>query len=487
MGTISNRFRKSLRHLALFGIAIVVATGLANAFIQVPLANEIGLWPTYMDDIQRTGFTNDVEITKVDADDYHVKWAISPSSTPSTDSIFTQPVVANDQIFFGSFDGYEYSITTSGQIIWKTFLGQTSSTAEGDSPTTGVASTATLTAATIKGRLIDILIVGGGNGVLFALDVRTGDELWSTVVGSSPGSFMWSSPAVFNNHVYVGLASYYDDPLIRGGVVELDTSTGKVLNTFYTVPENCVGGSVWGSPAIDVFAGLVFVATGNPGDCNSPEPYSTAVLALKASDLSLVGSWQVPPSQQVSDSDFGATVTLFTDSSNRRMAGVANKNGVYYAFDRSNISQGPAWQARISEGGECPECGQSAISSSAFDGARLYIAGGLTSIQEQSCQGSVRAVNPADGVFLWETCLNGTGQYPSSVLGSVTVTPELVFVGAGSTVYGLDQSTGKVLIDVNGDRGDGDPLPPYFWGSPSVANGVIYIGNMDGTLYAIGR
>lgn len=178
---------------------------------------------------------------------------------------------------------------------------------------------------------------------------------------------------------------------------------------------------------------------------------------------------------------------LLGDNGTRTLAAVANKNGIYYAFDRDHLNGGPLWQVQIAEGGDCPECGQSAISSSGFDGATLFIAGGLTTIKGQSCQGSVRAVNPADGTYLWETCFNGTEQYPTSVLGSVTVTPEMVFAGAGASLYGLDKSNGHVLMNVPGKKGDGQPQPPYFWGSPSVANGVIYIGNMDGTLYAIGR
>jgi len=60
------------------------------------------------------------------------------------------------------------------------------------------------------------------------------------------------------------------------------------------------------------------------------------VLELNASDLSLVGAWAVPPAQQNSDSDFGATPTLFNGvigGQSVPLVGVINKNGIFYAFD----------------------------------------------------------------------------------------------------------------------------------------------------------
>ncbi len=40
------------------------------------------------------------------------------------------------------------------------------------------------------------------------------------------------------------------------------------------------------------------------------------------------------------------------------MVGVANKNGKFYAFNRSAINSGPVWKAQIANGGDCPQCGQ---------------------------------------------------------------------------------------------------------------------------------
>lgn len=65
--------------------------------------------------------------------------------------------------------------------------------------------------------------------------------------------------------------------------------------------------------------------------------------------------WQVPSSQLSGDSDFGDTLTLFTATINgvtREMVAVANKNGYYYAFDRTKLSAGPLWSDALATGGD---------------------------------------------------------------------------------------------------------------------------------------
>jgi hypothetical protein len=138
------------------------------------------------------------------------------------------------------------------------------------------------------------------------------------------------------------------------------------------------GASVWGSPTVDAATGDIYFGTGNAGSCGSPEPLAVAVVKTDSA-LNLLSSWHVPSSQQPNnDSDFGSTPTLFTamiSSSVDQMVGLQNKNGIYYAFDRSAISSGPLWQKRMSAGGACPQCGKADISPSAYDGHHKAVRG----------------------------------------------------------------------------------------------------------------
>ncbi len=79
--------------------------------------------------------------------------------------------------------------------------------------------------------------------------------------------------------------------------------------------------------------------------CTGANIYAPALIELGPSDVShLLDYWQVPRDQQNGDSDFGTTLTLFQETINgvsTNMVVAANKDGIYYAFDRSNIGAGP--------------------------------------------------------------------------------------------------------------------------------------------------
>ncbi len=220
-------------------------------------------------------------------------------------------------------------------------------------------------------------------------------------------------------------------------------------------------------------------STGNPDTCSAPEPYASAVIKLHASNLAFVDSWQVPPAQSVDDSDFGSPPILFTaklGGVSRPLVGAADKNGRYYAFLRGAISAGPVWMKRIAKGGGCPECGLGSIAPSSWDGSTLYVAGGHTTIHGTNCQGSVRALNPATGAFLWEHCLTG-----GPVLAAVTGVPGVLVVEEGRTFVVIKAVTGKTLFSYT----DAKQIT-VFYGSASISNGVLYVGSFDGTLYAFG-
>ena len=73
--------------------------------------------------------------------------------------------------------------------------------------------------------------------------------------------YNYSSPTVVGGRVYMGLASNCDDIKIRGGVMQIDQSTGQLHGTYYAVPADQVGVSVWTSVAGD--GESVWVTTGN--------------------------------------------------------------------------------------------------------------------------------------------------------------------------------------------------------------------------------
>ena len=394
--------------------------------------------------------------------------------------MFSQPIVSNGIVYWGSFDGNERATDTAGNLIWQTNLGTTSPPGCTDPSEAGIASTATVTTDVPVDGATSVLYVGGGNSKVYALNAATGAVLWSYDVGGNPSTFVWSSPAVFGNSVYIGVASFGTCPDVQGQLLKLDRVTGALQGTFNVVPNGCIGGGVWSSPTIDAAAGTIYFTTGNPaGSGVQEDPCATtemapAIIEVNASAMSLVGSWTIPVAQQTccGDGDWAATPTLFSGvigGQSEPMVGSINKNGIFYAFERDALSSGPVWSTRIAIGGENPTTGSGDIAPAAWDGATLYVGGDYTS----SCAGTVNALNPSTGAFIWQHCFAD-----GPVLGAVTVTSGgVVAVGEGNNIATVSAANGASLFSYSG-------VGP-FWGPASIVGGSLYEGDMSGNLYAL--
>ena len=98
------------------------------------------------------------------------------------------------------------------------------------------------------------------------------------------------------------------------------------------------------------------------------------------------------------------------------------------------MSAGPLWQVQLA----APAAnGENNVASSAWDGARLYEAAGSTTINGATCAGSLRALDPASGVFRWQDCLT------ADVLAPVTVVQGLAEIGSGTSFMLVNTKTGK--------------------------------------------
>jgi polyvinyl alcohol dehydrogenase (cytochrome) len=461
------------RTASLFAAAAVVVV-VAGAPLSGAGAQTSGNWSTYLKNGARTGFNSaETVVTPRTAPDLAQLWADTAGGAVSA-----EPIQVNGVVYYGSWDGHERAVNAAtGTQRWSAFLGQTTHTSC-NPPTVGVASTATIGTITVNGTATQAVFVAGGNGNFYALNAATGAVIWKTPLDTKLHGFLWSSPLLYQGSIYEGLASC-GDSRARGGITQLNAATGAVRHTLHTAPRGCLGANVWGSPTVDTATGDIYFGTGNAGSCSSPEPLAVSVVKTDSS-LSLRSSWQVPASQQPTrDSDFGSTPTLFTATIGgvvHRLVGLQNKDGIYYALDRSAISKGPLWHKRMAVGGACPQCGKTDISPSAWDGHHLFVGGEQTTIRGVTCAGSIRELQPATGKAAWVHCLQ-TGP----VLGAVTAVRGVAFFGAGNTAYAVRTSTGATLWR-HRDTASGS----NFWGAPAISNGQVYFGNQDGNLYAFG-
>jgi outer membrane protein assembly factor BamB len=404
--------------------------------------------------------------------------AISPANVPSLSLIWqftvpyvSSPVVADGSVFIGGFNGWFYKLKSiSGALQDKVFLGFQ---AQHTCSQFGFASTVTVAHNPVTHA--DSVYVAAPNGYLYSFDAATLTQQWRTPIAIPSKKvnnyFQWSSPTVSNGKVYVGISSNCDVPLVRGGVVSYSQTTGKKLNTFYTVPKGHIGGSVWSTVAVDT-SGNVYATTGN-GVNGARSLYHTISILKLSPALKLLASFQVPKAQITGDGDFGASPTLF--NANIRgtltpMVGACNKNGIYYALNRSTMKE--VWQRRISvksSGKIRAEC----LAAAAFDGHHLFMAGPETTIGGKTYRGSIERLNPANGAIGWITHLpNGVMTSPSINASDIVAVGTYDNTKTANATYLFNAATGAQLARLNSGAVD---FPQSVF-----ANGWLFTANGTG-------
>jgi outer membrane protein assembly factor BamB len=317
------------------------------------------------------------------------------------------------------------------------------------------------------------LYIGGGDDQLYALDPQTGKVTWKLKMGDNTpegGAYNWASPLVYGSRVYYGTASFCDKPFTQARLWGVNTGTGRAEQEASFVPGDQRGGGIWTSPTVDEATGALYVTIGS-GDYYIPHNYSIARLDPRS--LSVTDAWQIPTDDQVFDGDWGTTPTLFRDKTRGLMVGAAAKNGYYYAFRADSIGAGPVWRVRIADGGECPQCGDGSISSSAYAYDTIYAAGGYLSLGvTQKFAGTVRALDPTTGAARWIHATTG------AVVPALAVGNGLVAAAGDDTVEVLDAASGTLLWEFATEG--------QVYAAPSIAGGALYVASTDGYVYAFG-
>ncbi|MGH3155958.1 MAG: PQQ-binding-like beta-propeller repeat protein [Streptosporangiaceae bacterium] len=381
-------------------------------------------------------------------------WATPATTDTGRNLTYASPTVVNGVIYLGAEDGNFYAISESTQqVLWSDYLGL--DTAKGRFPCgdhgQGVIATAAFANDPVTGTAT--VFVNAPNGDLYALNAKTGATIWSSVIDvpstTKNNYYSWSSPLVTNGDVYVGISSDCDSPLIPGGVISFNQSTGQQVAEWISVPDKSalVGGSVWSSPGL-LANGDIVVTTGN-GYRNSGEPlYDESIVALNPNTLAVDSYWQVPEAQQINDGDFGGSPTMWTadiGGVSTPLVGACNKNGYFYAFEQNDLNAGPVWEDQISVPypGGATECDSAAV----YDGSQLIVGGGApTTIGGTTYPGSVRSLNPATGAVNWQTGLqDGIVGTPTEDGGGVVAAQAFITANKSYGVYLFNAATGAQI------------------------------------------
>jgi outer membrane protein assembly factor BamB len=349
-------------------------------------------------------------------------------------SIFSSPIAENGIVYIASTDSTLTALNIrNGSVVWRF-------QASGPFYSTPVLQNGVLYAAMV-------------NGTLYAFDAATGRVRWQSKVGT-PGAKLWSSPAVADGLVLIGMASALDEhPKIAGQLAAFDAQSGRLRWRTWTLANGSPGGGVWSSPALDLAHHVVYVATGDPDD---------GAEALRLQDGQVLWHWRsmVP---NVADPDIGAGPTLYHDQQGNLHVVVGGKDGFLTNLDARTGQV--IWRTRVANRVfSCPTYAQGV----------LYTVG---------------IVN-RNAVSVALNAQNGTPRWHHPISTIVYASPAL----AGQTLYlaiGDGFVTGDGGIEVvdtaNGHLLQFADLHSTTSSSPAVLDQWVFVGAHDGNLYAFTR
>jgi outer membrane protein assembly factor BamB len=438
-------------------------------------------WTTYHRDAQRSGDDPDATQPIEPA----LAWQTGDLGAP----IWSQPLVLGDRVYVATVGDVAYALEAStGKVIWEKSLG-TPVPAEdlpcGDvKPSVGVVGTPAIDPAkqTIYMVADTLNTKGEIEHLLKGLSLSNGEETVSRNVdppGADPKALLQRTALNLDegNVVFGYGGNDGDCSDYRGTVIAAPENGGQPRFWQYQpAPPSSAGGAVWSpaGPSVDA-AGKVYATTGNP-DPPAGEPaitfdYSDSVVKLDlaedfvadpATELASPLGWFEPPNweeESNNDLDLSSAAAELLPGALLFQAG---KDGVGYLIDEATMESGaPA----VDSHPVCKEHGgfPGSFGGDSFADGTLYIPC-ENGVQALAYSESAKTITP-----LW--------QGPEDAVGSPIVSAGLVwtiatgrFSGGGTTLYGLDPTSGTPRYT------ETLPSPTIdHFASPSAAGGHLFV------------
>jgi polyvinyl alcohol dehydrogenase (cytochrome) len=454
-----------------------------------------------------------------------LKWAFAyPGATRAR----SQPVYYKGAVLVGSQDGTVYTldlVTGCAHWTFKAVAEVRNAIAIGTGPA-GLGTRA---------------FFGDLQGNVYALDADTGRLIWQRRANDHAHVTLTGAPRLHGDRLYVPLSSTewaaaadpaYPCCTFRGGVVAMDTASGEILWTGYSIPDppaptgernsggaeryHAAGAPIWNNPTIDSKRNRLYVGTGEA--YTSPAaPTSDSVLAFDLDSGEMVWSFQATagdawnmacfigggtncPAEDGPDVDFGASPMLITLPDGRDLVIAGQKLGVIYALDPDNDGA-LVWKNKIGRGGFAGGVHWGMAASP----ERIYAPNADTVFSGRfkgERKPGLFALEPATGEIAWFTPapdVCATEDRPACDPGlsaAVTAIPGAVFAGAfDGHLRAYHADTGEILWDFNtnqsfetvsGEVAHGGSIeadgPVVFDGHVLVNSGYLFGDRMAGNV-----
>ena len=423
---------------------------------------------------------------------------------PGARNLRTTPIVV-DRIMYVTAPNEVYALDArSGREIWRYRRPRTPGVI-------GDAGAGVNRGVAVRG---DRVFVVTDDARLLALHRANGQLLWDVVMADYREHYgATGAPLVVDDLVVSGISG--GDEGVRGFIAAFDAVSGKEVWRFWTVPAPGEPGSetwkgkaihhpcaaTWLTGSYDAATDLLFWTTGNPcPDYNGAERvgdnlWSNSVVALDPKTGKLRWHYQFTP-HDLNDWDAVQTVVsadMVVAGEKRRLLLQANRNGFFYALDRStgmlllakafvsqmNWAEGigpdgrpvrrPGMEPTVQGTKVCPsvvgatnwmspafnpdtglyyvmaleECSVFTKSAIWFEPGKSFYGGATQTVSGEVGKKYLRAIDVQTGRIAWEHAQVGEGNSWGGVLSTAT---GLVFFGEDSGAFAAaDARSGRIL------------------------------------------
>jgi polyvinyl alcohol dehydrogenase (cytochrome) len=489
-----------------------------------PVALGTALWNGWGRDIDNSRYQPEPALRASDVEKLKLKWAYGYQGGAG----LGQPTIVDGRVFTTSSTGRVYSIDAkSGCTFW------TFDAAVGSRTAISIAELGQSKRAAIPKRLkrslahLDVIkapaavLFGDDSGAVYALDAQRGTLLWKTQVESHPLARISGAPTLYNDRLYVSMASTEDVQAaipgyacctFRGSIAALDVASGKILWKTFTVLEEPVatrksaqgvqefapaGAAVATAPTIDAKRRLLYVGTG-PSMTSVEQSLTDAIAAFDLDDGKLRWVKQLTRSGELPLSSFLSSPVLRTLSTGNQIILAGQKSGVVYGLDPDHGGE-ILWQTHLgglAGGAATASSGSGGIAFGlAADHRNVYAALTGTLAQPANDSGSLTALDLKTGIARWHVatppvtcswtqgpCLHGGSQAVSVMPGSAFEGSLDGHLRAYSTIEGKvqwDFDAAKNLPTLNGIMARGGALDR---GGTTIVNGAVYVNSGNALL-----
>ena len=424
-------------------------------------------WPTPQGNLFNHRANLNATIQASNVSSLEVAWSFPVKATGAFGGMTCTPIVAGQAVYVQDMLSNVFALDRdSGDVIWEKDYNATSEGPNGVSIGYGMIYGST-----------------GDNREVFALDVKTGQEVWRTILSGNDREGIDMAPAVYGGMVLVstvpGNSKAFYSGGARGVLFGLDASTGEILWQFYTTdadlwgnPSVNSGGGSWYPPAIDGDGNMYWdianpapfestTVDGTPVPVGSTRPgpnYYTDCMVALGKDGNLRWFYAANP-HDIQDHDLQQSPVLVEVDNNGQPYTLllgSGKLGKVIAIE--SMTGNMVWTAKVGNHNE-------------YDDTQWIPPGQSITIEPAVIGGVESPISYANGIA-YVPVFNGSTNWTSNGLDSSS----LNLANSTGEVVALDITNGSVKWDAK--------LPAASVSGTAVAGDVVFAGALDGIVRA---